>query len=281
MERKTFSQVLKDTSFNWKKEYERLYYIFYKESHHVDITDYCTIREFISKSFKKITLRDTCLTLSDYDSVHKKCFGESVPANADVDYLLSFCEYSYNLVCGARDANDSKIPYRWRERMKEPLDLYIKQVLTVIEKMGYMCNEKEGETHIVPKSQAAISVSEILNQDLSSLLLEYNHNSMKGNLEGKRRVLESLAIELENYETKLEHISKALRSDIGFLLNTLNIRHNNIGKDSKNYKKAVANMSDEEREYWYDETYQTLLLVFLKINHVERKKRMSELKKSL
>ena len=37
----------------------------------------------------------------------------------------------------------------------------------------------------------------------------------------------------------------------------------------------------EELEHWYDETYQMCLLAFLRIEHIDRKKAINELKKKV
>ena len=56
----------------------------------------------------------------------------------------------------------------------------------------------------------------------------------------------------------------------------MNIRHNNI--EGKNAVEYVKNLSDEELEEWYDETYQMLLLCFLEYDNIERSKRIIKLK---
>ena len=69
--------------------------------------------------------------------------------------------------------------------------------------------------------------------------------------------------------------------EIARILNTLGLRHNNLDPEGKQYKAFVANMTNEELEHWYDETYQMCLLAFLRIEHIERKKAINELKKKV
>ena len=47
------------------------------------------------------------------------------------------------------------------------------------------------------------------------------------------------------------------------------------------YHKFVANMSNEELEKWYDETYQLCLLCFLEMDNVERKRKIKELNEKI
>ena len=66
------------------------------------------------------------------------------------------------------------------------------------------------------------------------------------------------------------------------MLNNLNIRHNNRSKkDKSKYKEYVANMSKTRLEKWYDELYQMMLLAFLLLDNIERKKKVSELKSKI
>ena len=63
------------------------------------------------------------------------------------------------------------------------------------------------------------------------------------------------------------------------MLNNVHIRHNN--KSGKNKKEFVANMSDEDLENWYDETYQLLLFCVLIKDNKGRKDKLDELLKNV
>jgi len=64
-------------------------------------------------------------------------------------------------------------------------------------------------------------------------------------------------------------------------LNSINLRHNNSDPSGKNYNCAVASMSKDEIEQWYDITYQVCLLAFLELDHLDRKGQITELKKQI
>ncbi|MBQ1629806.1 MAG: hypothetical protein II098_11720, partial [Treponema sp.] len=66
--------------------------------------------------------------------------------------------------------------------------------------------EKKGITIYVPKEPAAIEVSQIVDEEISYKVLSYNHHSLKGNIEEKRKVLEKLALHLEPRQTELQEL---------------------------------------------------------------------------
>lgn len=126
--------------------------------------------------------------------------------------------------------------------------------------------------------QPAVVVSETLPPNLSYKVIEYNHHSMKGNTERKQATLKLLADQLEAKRADLNSVDKTLTSDLFFLINTLNIRHNNADPDSKSYKKAVADMPKDELEKWYDRTYDMCLYAFMTLEQTDRNAKVKELK---
>ncbi len=140
-------------------------------------------------------------------------------------------------------------------------------------------NEEE-KVILVPKNPAATAVAEITdNKDISFAILKYNHASLKGDLEGKRQLLLSIANEYEPLLKKPIDGFKDYFSMATGLLNNIHLRHNN--KTGKDKKEVVANMSDKELEKWYDELYQLLLFCVLIKDNVKRKNEIDELLKKL
>ncbi len=66
--------------------------------------------------------------------------------------------------------------------------------------------------------------------------------------------------------------------NIFFMLNNLNVRHNNVNEKDKKYKAYTAHMNDEELEKWYDELYQMILLAILELEQIYRNRLVDELK---
>lgn len=269
MARKTFAQVLKDANVDIEREYERLYQLFYKFKIPDSSGTAMTLYEICEMGFMSFPHRGTCLSLDDFNDFYGFHF-EQKPSNFDVDYLVSFCEYSYN--CAVYQQGNGIMPY------PGPALQFVQQILKVIESIGYMHISENGISIFVPKSQPAIVVSEMLPSNLSYKVIEYNHHSMKGDLERKQATLKLLADQLEAKRADLNTVDKTLTSDLFFLINTLNIRHNNADPDSKSYKKVVADMTDDELEEWYDRTYDMCLYSFMTLEQTDRNAKVKELK---
>ena len=92
---------------------------------------------------------------------------------------------------------------------------------------------------------------------------------------------ELLADQLEARKKELNSLNSSLSSDLFYLLNNMNIRHNNIDSNSTSYKKGVADMPEEELEEWYDRTYDICLYAFMTLDQAERNAKIKELKKKI
>ena len=219
--------------------------------------------------------RKTCLSLDDFDDFYGMYF-EKNPSNFNLDYLILFCEYTYNLALYMQPMG----MFGYMGALPQN-QLYLQQVSKVIESIGYMPMKDGNVTIFVPKSAEAIAVSEIVEPSLSYKVIEYNHHALQGNIEGKKSILLLLGDKLEAQRAKLKQINKRLEDSIFTLLNNLNLRHNNIDTDSKEYNSFVAAMSKNEIESWYDEVYQLCLLAFLEIDNIDRTRKVKELKQKL
>ena len=272
MSRKTFAQILKDANVDIEREYERLYQLFNKFKIPDSSNTAMTLYEICEMDFMSFPHRGTCLSLDDFNDFYGFNF-EQKPSSFDVDYLVSFCEYSYNL---AKYQQGNGIM-----TFLSPTKQYIQQILKVIESIGYMHMSENGISIFVPKSQPAIVVSEMLPSDLSYKVIEYNHHSMKGDLARKQATLKLLADQLEAKRKELNNLNSSFSSDLFYLLNNMNIRHSNIDPDSTSYKKWVADMSEQELEEWYDMTYDMCLYAFMTLDQADHSKKIKELKQQL
>ncbi len=277
MNRIPFSQLLQSASVDIKREYNRLYQLFRLSKHQLNQRTSFSLRDYCAYYFTKIPFRGTCISLDDFDRSYKLHF-EQQPSSVDLNYLVTFCEYTYNLIlfCGSTGSGD--FDALQTANFCRHIEFYIHQVLKVIDIIGYMPNTQNGITDFVPKNQAAISVAEIIDPNLSYKVIEYNHHSMKGDLERKKSVLLILADMLEPKRGKLKEINSKLESDLFYLFNNVNLRHNNGDPQGQYYKPEVAAMKDEKIEQWYDDTYEMCLIAFLELDHEDRKKRIGQLK---
>ena len=271
--RKNFADILKSANIDIQKEYEKLYEMLYDQDLDNGYGPKTSLYDEYNENFIHMWFRGTSLSLEDFDDEYGFDF-DKYPPNFDIEYLIRFCEYFYNLSTAYMGVPNLLDRFN--------VTLITQQIYRVIEKIGYMPAEQDGFTIFVEKSIPAIAVSEIVPNELSYKVISYNHHSMKGNLENKKETLLKLANLLEGKRKQLKSINSSLEDDLFYAFNNLNLRHNNKDISYKEkYKKYIADMSNAELENWYDEIYQMCLLAFLEIEQIARKKSFNELKRRI
>lgn len=267
--RRNFAQVLKEGKIDLKNEYSKFYKIFYGKENRDDIS----IADMVSENFINYHFRGTCLTLEEFDETYGFNFVKE-PQDFNEDYLISFMEYIYNFMV---HLSDNFLFFGMNTH------IYMHQFQKVVDMIGYMYASEKGITIFVPRDCNAIAVaeSELIPDSLSYKVLEYNHHSLKGDIDAKREILVKLASVLESQDKKLNSINQTFKSDLFQLLNSCNIRHNNKDESSKQYKKYIAEISDAELEHIYDEIYQMCLLAFMQLEHANRKEWLDGIKNKL
>lgn len=274
MKRRNFLQILNEQGINLRREYDRLYDLFYNQKVPSNLGNNYTLKDYVEINFLSVPFRKTCLSLDDFNSTYRFHFVQN-PYGFDLNYLLSFCEYTYNFVIWM--SQESEL-FKYGNRQSG--QFYIYQIRSVIESIDYMQLTQGYITIFTPKKPEAIVASEIVSPEISYKVLEYNHYTMKGDIARKKETLRILADQLEPRRADLTAMNKELASNVFFMFNNMNIRHNNCTEGDKNYREVVAKMSQDELEKWYDETYQLCLLAFLELDNVERTKKVAQLKAS-
>ncbi|MGN0462813.1 MAG: hypothetical protein ACI4HZ_10280, partial [Ruminococcus sp.] len=252
-----------------------------------------------SMSIKEKTLYYPPYHLSVFDFVDRKCFRdwscrghfvdvkdflESVDyneikasaKNGDIDAFMTLIELTYNLwMLAHKDLIDEKSGSKWQNNFYHLRDV----MLDNLEKYNHTAYVEDDRVLIIEDKPEVTAVAEIVEQDLALDIIRYNHRSLQGEIELKKSILISLGSELEPKRKELQALNKQLSEDIFFMLNNINIRHNNRSKkDMSKYKEYVAKMSKTKLERWYDELYQMMLLAFLLLGNVDRTETIKELK---
>lgn len=219
---------------------------------------------------------DDFLEALEYDDLKEK-------ATCNVDAFLTLVEFVYNFweLSYAKFADDEKgNRLRWcgnYYHLKNVMD----DLLDQYNHVAYF-NEEEECVLIIEDKPEITAVAEIMpTPTLAIDVVRYNHRTLRGEIDLKKKILLALGAELEAKRKKLHTINAALENDIFFMLNNLNIRHNNKSKGDKNYKEYVAKMRKERLEKWYDELYQMILLAFLLMDNNKRTEKVKELKEKI
>ncbi len=266
MARRNFWEIVTTNEVNLQREYSRLYTLF-------DYTNFAPtltcLHSYCSTYFDNLPFKGTCISLYDFEDTKLDITISEEPPNFGLDYLLSFCEYSYNLVWYVDNFIESdRIYHDWMQR-------YLNQVEKVIDLISYMPVIKDGNiTIFVQKSPAAIAVSEIVSPKLAYKVLEYNHHQLRGDLDTKLVILKLMADDIEPQRKQLDGINSKLSNLVFELLNKF-VRHSHEDND------VIKNMPDDKLEEYYDDIYQLWLLAKLELDNVERKKKFKELLEEL
>ena len=118
--------------------------------------------------------------------------------------------------------------------------------------------------------------------ELDDVIIEYNHFLLKGNLERKKELLKKIADSLEPRRDLLKKLNKTAVDDFFFLVNKMNIRHNNCDpSDEAKYCKSFDEMSISEKEDWYDLIYNQALMLYILFDYQSRKEKIRNFKDSL
>lgn len=172
--------------------------------------------------------------------------------------------------------NGFKIDWQQWNAMKDNISLILSQ-------LNLMLIKKSPEVFIlIPKDPAITEAADSIEKpDVKLAILEYNHITNRDNLTGKQKILHILAKDFEPKRVELEKTNegKNIASDLGFLFNSLDIRHNNT--EGLKAFPAIQSMSEKDLLTWYDRTYRLYLTAVLLTEYSEQKDKITALKKAV
>lgn len=275
MGRKTFFDVL-ERELNLQNEYEKIERLFLNDHVSFGYTLYDDIeRDFKNWSLKKnyvsfYELRE-CLgfTYEYYDNA----YNATGKINEVNDFFI-YCEMILNLI-------KQVLPKEVYDYHEETINQILDIVYYDLEYLNYrFCTKSDGKLIIEQKDAAVTEVVDIVDPSLADSILEYNHYVLRGNIKEKKSILLRIINTLEPKLPELKKINGGLFGDYSYLINNMDLRHNNCdSNDEKKYNKKFSNLSDSEKEEWYDETFQMCLLMFLLLKHQDRKERINAMKR--
>lgn len=161
------------------------------------------------------------------------------------------------------------------------MDYVIETLKSNVEQAGFEAKRIKNSWIIVEKNIVALEVADKVSE-LSDVVIEYNHHLLKGNMERKQQILKKIADSIEPKRKILNNLDKKMTSDFFFLVNKMNIRHNNCDlSDSSHYCKAFDQLTPSEKEAWYDTIYEQGLALFVLLEQQERNRKIEAFKSTL
>ena len=146
----------------------------------------------------------------------------------------------------------------------------------MLNKLNYKLPKIDGYYILVEKDSTTTAVAELY-EDISNQVIEYKRSALKGDLKRKSEILNTIGKKYESVIEKLKSNNfQSIVHDIGFLLNNMDIRHNNT--EGVKAKNELISMPFDELENWYDKTYDTLLLALMLAKYIDRKDDINYLK---
>ena len=278
MGRKNIFNLITGNAINVKIEYNRFKElieeeIFYKKNH-----DSFTLFEYLDINFfRSWPYRHRAIDLDDYltsidirdDNGDLKVFS--------LENLLLYIEIFLNLIYFSKLTDVIEKDYE-STIDSDLFNTIFNNINDLLNSLNYKYTViNKSRVIIVEKDPIATNVAEN-NPEIADEIIEYRKYSLKGNINEKVRILKLLSNNLEGKLKSLKETSYSqLASDIGYLINNYDIRHNN---KEGTYKKAyMKDITEEELEEIYDMTYELILSVYTTNNYLNYNKIIDELKK--
>lgn len=158
--------------------------------------------------------------------------------------------------------------------------VFIDLINTLEKKLGLTTRTMDGRVLLYPENatlEKAIESCE--DEDVQWEMIRYVREKL--GLSEKRKVLTELGNHIEPI-LKSRALQKAgynqLESDVGFMLNSFHVRHNNkVGAKAQDY---IVSLNDTQLEEWYDKLYNAILAVIIINDHIPTQTGIESLKKT-
>ncbi len=281
MARKNIFDIMSER-FDLDQELQRLQRLFEDECiiYVLSTKKRYSVLEYVKRfSFDDWSNRGRCIDAEDFLEVieYDRLW---YTARDNVLDFLQLLEILYNFYCMVRVASDDFGIWvnRGDEKKFDLLRKIIDDCLAHFNYKGEYFPELE-QLIVVEDKPEITAVAEIVEKELAVEIIRYNHYALKGDLQNKKAILLRLASDLEPKRPDIKNINGPLEDGIFYILNNLNLRHNNTIAGDRYYRQAVVDMDELTLEEWYDELYQMMLLAYLQLDNVERNRKVKDLKK--
>lgn len=252
--RKNFYELLSQRNLNVQEEYQRLFNLFAVECSMTIGKIRRPLTAYIDWIyFRHLPFRGSFTSISDMMAEFSLNY-----ISGSIDNLFVFCEF---LIAVLPEDQIARRPELERQR-----NTILGNINYILELTNHeLRKDSDGNTIIVEKNKAATLAAQLVDDEVVAFeLIEYNHFALKGDLEGKKKLLFSIAAHIEpilKSHVLQQNGYKQLESDAGFLFNNFHIRHNNkVGAKAQDY---IMTIQDADLEEWYDKAYEVALSVII------------------
>lgn len=268
-------------------EYVKLERI-YNELLNCDFGNYISLREAFSRLFRNYKKRETCI---DYNEFERRFIPNIIGrVNEDTSFVEKYIDYDdfciyieflLEVCTFLQEMDNVKKPNIYEEEIwknvNRQLNFLISQIDNLVELMQCEIKEVDGFKNIVKKEEVANieNAFDNSNRPIKNKFYEYIQTSNRTNLERKREILSSISNDWDGIKKRIknDNLRKQIIDDLGFLLNSFNIRHNN--NDNNN----IAKISEKELIGIYDIVYKYFLYAYTIFNIQELSCEVERIKK--
>lgn len=222
-----------------------------------------------SHLFRQWEHRGTCVSINEI--IKKMGLNDTEHVWSENDYFL-YLELIINLIhlfinSGAKDN-------------KGQIYTIIGNISKILEDCNKYIKKVDDKYYVLEKDSTVTAVADIINDTKTAIsVIAYNYISNEGNISEKQKILKILADDFEARTEKLKADGRYSRlvTDLGFLFNNINIRHNNNGKS--NTTLDLKNIEPDELEKYYNMTYRRYLMAVLACEELDTRKQIEDIKK--
>ncbi len=273
--RKNIFDLLNNKKIDVKREYIRIHKLFEIDTYYTDygLSSMC---EYINKCFftnwskrgRNISINDmfTSLNIRDSNGLKKNT----------IENLLLYIEVIINLI----SISDIKCNHKNMSPNVDIYNLLNNNIYTLLEDLNYETKELSDNQIVIVEKDSILSAVAETNKNVADNVIEYRRFIMKGKITEKREILNLLANEIEGLKQEFKSTTYSnIMDDVQFMLNNLNIRHNN--KSGKYKKQYVIDLPKKELENLYDLTFDMILSIFTISRYLKNKHTIENLKSNI
>ncbi len=260
MSRTPFPNILNSYKVNVEKEIRKLYDLFFISQINTNDIDYKkryrSMHQLCADFFHSYSRRGTILSLAEFDEElgFNRFFSINYSVGEELDYLIDFCEYVYNLLKNI--SFDDFV-------VCENVEFLIEHIQNLCESLNYVIhNTGDGMYFIVPSNEILDHVCEKMGDDVTSLIREFSHKTSKGDLAKKQQILAYLYRRLEPDREKLSELKMdRIVKNVFSCANNCDVRHNNSDQECDNYCANFDELTAKEKESIYDNLFGNIIVL--------------------